>query len=58
MKTSIHSSRFNPERMASRILDMGDVVSLIEQAQKTFDEEESKKLADKIANDDLRSRIF
>lgn len=49
---------FYPERMASRILDMGDVVSLIEQAQKTFDEEESKKLADKIANDEFTLQDF
>ena len=44
--------------MASRILDMGDVVSLIEQAQKTFDEEESKKLADKIANEEFTLQDF
>ncbi|MEZ7905030.1 MAG: signal recognition particle protein [Aquiluna sp.] len=49
---------FYPERMASRILDMGDVVSLIEQAQKTFDEEESKKLADKIANEEFTLQDF
>ena len=49
---------FYPERMASRILDMGDVVSLIEQAQKTFDEEESKKLAHKIANEEFTLQDF
>jgi len=49
---------FYPERMASRILDMGDVVSLIEQAQKSFDEEESKKLADKIANEEFTLQDF
>ncbi|MGL4336403.1 MAG: signal recognition particle protein, partial [Turicibacter sp.] len=41
---------FHPERMASRILGMGDVLSLIERAQDSFDEEESMKLADKMMN--------
>ncbi|MDL5047997.1 signal recognition particle protein [Oscillatoria amoena NRMC-F 0135] len=36
--------RFYPDRMASRILGMGDVVSLVEKAQETFDEEEAKRL--------------
>jgi signal recognition particle subunit SRP54 len=35
---------FYPDRIASRILGMGDVLSLIEQAQKTFDQEEAEKL--------------
>jgi signal recognition particle subunit SRP54 len=39
---------FHPERMASRILGMGDVLSLIEQAQKGVDLKEAKKLADKV----------
>ena len=39
---------FHPERMASRILGMGDVLSLIEQAQKNVDLDEAKKLADKV----------
>ena len=39
---------FHPERMASRVLGMGDVLSLIEQAQKTVDIDEAKKLADKV----------
>jgi signal recognition particle subunit SRP54 len=30
---------FHPDRMASRILDMGDMLTLIEQAERTFDEE-------------------
>src|SRR5690606_6201814 len=34
---------FHPDRMASRILDMGDVLTLIEQAQRTFEEEEVAK---------------
>ena len=39
--------RFFPERMAGRILGMGDVVSLVEKAQETFDQEESARLAKK-----------
>jgi signal recognition particle subunit SRP54 len=39
---------FHPERMASRILGMGDVLSLIEEAQKNVDVEEAKKLARKV----------
>ncbi|MBK0418239.1 signal recognition particle protein [Leucobacter sp. CSA1] len=42
---------FHPDRMASRILDLGDVLSLIEQAQQAFDEEEARKVAEKIASD-------
>jgi signal recognition particle subunit SRP54 len=49
---------FYPDRMASRILDMGDVISLIEQAQRTFDQEESQKLADKIANEEFTLQDF
>lgn len=40
--------KFYPERMASRILGMGDVVSLVEKAQQTFDEEEARRLNKKI----------
>ena len=40
---------FHPDRMASRILDMGDILTLIENAQKQFDEEESRKAAAKIS---------
>jgi len=39
---------FHPERVASRILGMGDVVSLVEKAQETVDEEEAEKLARKM----------
>ncbi len=39
---------FHPERMADRILGMGDVVSLVERAQAQFDEEEAKRLQRKI----------
>ena len=40
---------FHPDRMASRILGMGDVISLVERAQQQFDEEEARKLQKKIA---------
>ena len=39
---------FHPERMASRILGMGDIVSLVEDAQKTLDVKEAEKLAEKV----------
>ena len=39
---------FHPERMASRILGMGDVLSLVEEARKSVDVEEAKKLAEKV----------
>ena len=39
---------FYPDRIASRILGMGDVMSLIEQAENAFDEEETRKLEEKI----------
>ena len=39
---------FHPDRMASRILGMGDVLSLIEKAQDTFDEQEAGKLVNKV----------
>jgi len=40
--------RFYPDRMAGRILGMGDVVSLVEKAQNTFDEDEAKRLNAKL----------
>lgn len=42
---------FHPERMASRILGMGDMLTLIERAQSTIDEEEAKRLSAKLAED-------
>jgi signal recognition particle subunit SRP54 len=39
---------FHPDRMASRILDMGDMLTLIEQAEKTFDQEQALKAAEKL----------
>lgn len=41
--------QFYPDRMASRILGMGDVLTLIEKAQEAYDEEEAKKMASKMA---------
>jgi len=40
--------QFHPERMASRILGMGDVLTLIERAQSSFDEKNSQKLAERL----------
>jgi len=49
---------FYPERMADRILGMGDIVSLVEKAQEQFDEEEAKKLQKKIAKDQFDFNDF
>ncbi|MFQ5785666.1 MAG: signal recognition particle protein [Alphaproteobacteria bacterium] len=53
---------FHPERIASRILGMGDVVSLVEKAAETIDREEAEKLARKVRKggfdfDDLASQL-
>ena len=53
---------FHPDRMADRILGMGDIVSLVEKAQNAYDEEEARKLQKKIAKnqfnfDDYLSQI-
>ena len=49
---------FHPDRMASRILDLGDILSLIEQAQRTFDEEEARQVAEKLAKDQFTLEDF
>jgi signal recognition particle subunit SRP54 len=49
---------FHPDRMASRILDLGDILSLIEQAQGAFDEEQAMKVAEKIASDTFTLNDF
>jgi signal recognition particle subunit SRP54 len=49
---------FYPDRMASRILDMGDVLTLIEKTQAAFDEADAKKMADKIASDSFTLEDF
>lgn len=49
---------FYPQRMADRILGMGDVVSLVERAQEQFDEEEARKLQKKIQKDQFDLNDF
>lgn len=49
---------FYPERMASRILGMGDVVSLVEKAQEQFDEEQAKRLEKRIKKDQFDFNDF
>ncbi len=49
---------FHPDRMASRILGMGDVLTLIDKAQEAFDEEEADKIAKKARNADLTLEDF
>jgi len=44
---------FHPERLASRILGMGDVVSLVERAQEVFDTDEAEKLEKKLRKSDF-----
>lgn len=44
---------FHPDRMASRILGMGDVLSLIEKAQQAIDEDEANKLSEKMLNQEF-----
>ncbi len=50
--------RFHPDRMVSRILGMGDVVSLVEKAQETIEEEEAEKLAEKLRRADFNFEDF
>lgn len=49
---------FHPTRIADRILGMGDIVTLVERAQEQFDEEESKKLRKKLAQDSFNFDDF
>jgi len=49
---------FHPDRMASRILDLGDILTLIEQAQKTFDEEQTKELEEKFRSETFTLEDF
>lgn len=50
--------RFHADRMASRILDMGDLLTLIEQAQRTFDEKEAEDAAAKLASGEFTLEDF
>jgi signal recognition particle subunit SRP54 len=49
---------FYPERLASRILGMGDVVSLVERAQETIDQKEAEKMAEKLRKADFNLEDF
>jgi signal recognition particle subunit SRP54 len=49
---------FHPERMAGRILQMGDIVSLVEKAQETFDAVEAKKLEKKVRKEGMDLEDF
>jgi signal recognition particle subunit SRP54 len=49
---------FHPDRMASRILGMGDVISLVERAQQAFDEDEAKKLNKKMRENNFDLNDF
>jgi len=49
---------FHPERMADRILGMGDIVSLVERAQQLYDEREARRLEERIAKDQFDFNDF
>ena len=49
---------FHPDRLASRILGMGDVVSLVERAQENIDEKEAERLAEKMRKADFNLEDF
>ncbi|MCX6275930.1 MAG: signal recognition particle protein [Bacteroidetes bacterium] len=49
---------FYPERMADRILGMGDIVTLVERAQEQYDEEEAKRIQKRIAKDQFNFNDF
>lgn len=49
---------FHPDRLASRILGMGDVVSLVERAQETIDQKEAEKMAEKLRKADFTLEDF
>ncbi len=49
---------FHPERMANRILGMGDIVSLVERAQEVFDEKQARELEEKLDKDNFSFNDF
>ncbi len=49
---------FHPDRLASRILDMGDIVSLVEKAQEVMDQEEAQKVADRMMKGEFTANDF
>ena len=50
--------KFYPDRLASKILGMGDVLTLIEKAEKTFDEEQAEKMAKKLLKNEFTLEDF
>lgn len=50
--------QFHPERIASRILGMGDIISLVEKAQETFEEKKAKELEKRILRDEFTLEDF
>ncbi len=50
--------QFHPDRMASRILGMGDIVSFVEKAQQTFDQKQAEKLQEKIVTSQFTLQDF
>ncbi len=50
--------QFYPDRMASRILGMGDVLTLIEKAQEDFDEERAKKIEQKMRKNEFDFEMY
>ena len=53
-----HFNEFHPDRFASRILGMGDIVSLVEKAQDVIDEKKALKLQEKILSEGLTLADF
>ena len=49
---------FHPERMADRILGMGDIVSLVERAQEQYDEQEARRLKKKLVKNQFNFNDF
>ncbi|MEM7646513.1 MAG: signal recognition particle protein [Pseudomonadota bacterium] len=49
---------FHPDRLASRILDMGDVVTLVEKAQEVIDQDEAKRAADRMMKGEFTAEDF
>ena len=47
---------FHPDRLAGRILGMGDVLTLVERAQETYDSKQAEQLAEKLQEEQLHAR--
>jgi signal recognition particle subunit SRP54 len=50
--------KFHPERLASKILGMGDILTLVEKAEKEFDEKQAEKMAQKMLRDEFTLEDF